>query len=275
MSHEFRTPLNAIIGFAEILVAAKSKGLDREANDYLNHILVSGKHLNKLISSILDLCRLEAGRWPIEPRILDFSALLEEGVGMLAPEIEQKRLQVTVDADPADSRLLSDPTALRQIVIGILGNAIKFTPEGGRIALTLKRDPRGSTTLVIADTGIGIAAEDLPRIFDLFWQGDASLTKRYEGVGVGLPLTKRLVEMLAGQIGVSSVPGRGTTVTIELPECGPGVAPSKPGPIPAGIVADLHRLAAAYPSEEAFGSVARAESPAGGAAAPTARRASL
>ncbi|QEX18353.1 hypothetical protein FRZ44_36580 [Hypericibacter terrae] len=275
MSHEFRTPLNAIIGFAEILVAAKSKGLDREANDYLNHILVSGKHLNKLISSILDLCRLEAGRWPIEPRILDFSALLKEGVGMLAPEIEQKRLQVTVDADPADSRLLSDPTALRQIVIGILGNAIKFTPEGGRIALTLKRDPRGSTTLVIADTGIGIAAEDLPRIFDLFWQGDASLTKRYEGVGVGLPLTKRLVEMLAGQIWVSSVPGRGTTVTIELPECGPGVAPSKPGPIPAGIVADLHRLAAAYPSEEAFGSVARAESPAGGAAAPTARRASL
>jgi signal transduction histidine kinase len=273
MSHEFRTPLNAIIGFGEILVATKAKGLDQEANDYLNHILVSGKHLNKLISSILDLCRLEAGRWPIEPRILDFSAILKESVGMLAPEIEQKHLQVTVDADPSDSRLVSDPTALRQIVIGILGNAVKFTPEGGKIALTLKRDQSGNTMLVVAVTGLGIAVEDLSRIFDLFWQGDASLTKRYEGMGVGLPLTKRLVEMLAGQIRVSSLPGRGTTVTIELPECGPGVAPSKPGPIPAGIVADLHRLAAAYPTEGAFGSVGRAIPPAAGNSASPGRRA--
>jgi signal transduction histidine kinase len=252
MSHEFRTPLNAIIGFAEILAASKSKGLDQEARDYLDHILVGGKHLNKLISSILDLCRLETGRWPIEPCILDFGAILNESVGMLAPEIEQKRLQVTVNADPGHSRIVSDPTALRQIVISILGNAIKFTPEGGKITLSLKRDSRGNATLVIADTGIGIAATDLPRVFDLFWQGDASLTKRYQGVGVGLPLTKRLVEMLAGHIRISSVPGRGTSVTVELPEGGPGATPSRPGPIPASVVADLHRLAAAYPALEIF-----------------------
>jgi signal transduction histidine kinase len=256
MSHEFRTPLNAIIGFTEILAADKAKGLDQEANDYLNHVLVSGRHLNKLISSILELCRLEAGRWPIEPRLLDFSAILKESVGMLAPEIEQKRLQVTVEADPSHSRLLSDPTALRQIVISVLGNAIKFTPEGGKITLMLKRGDHGGTTLAIADTGIGIAAADLPRIFDLFWQGDAALTKRYEGVGVGLPLTRRLVEMLWGHIFVSSLPGHGTTVTIELPADGPGIAPSKPSPMPAGIVADLQRLAAAYPSGEALGSAA-------------------
>jgi signal transduction histidine kinase len=262
MSHEFRTPLNAIIGFAEILSISKAKRLDREANDYLNHILVSGKHLNKLISSILDLCRLESGRWPIEARILDIGAILKECVGMLAPEIEQKRLQVAVDAEPADRRLLSDPTALRQIVISILGNAIKFTPEGGKIAMTLKRDNRGNTVLVIADNGIGIPQADLPRIFDLFWQGDTSLTKRYEGVGVGLALTKRLVEMLAGQISVASLPDRGTTVTIELPEGGPGIEPSKPGPIPPGIVADLHRLTAAYPAGEGLGSVARETLPA-------------
>jgi signal transduction histidine kinase len=278
MSHEFRTPLNAIIGFSEILVAGKGKGLDTESADYLHHILVSGKHLNKLISSILDLCRLEAGRWPIEPRVLDFSAILKESVGMLAPEIEQKRLQVTVEAAAADSRLLSDPTALRQIVIGILGNAIKFTPEGGRIAVTLRRDPKGNMILVVADTGIGIAPTELPRIFDLFWQGDASLTKRYEGVGVGLPLTKRLVEMLAGQIEVSSEPGRGTTITLEFPEGGPDLAPAKPGPIPAGIIADLQRLAAVYPTVEAFDAVSRSMSPSpagdGGDAAPaTARRA--
>ena len=250
MSHEFRTPLNAIIGFAEILAASKSKGLDQEASDYLNHILVSGRHLNKLISSILDLCRLETGRWPIEPCVLDYGAILSESVGMLAPEIEQKRLQVTVDADPGPSRIVSDPTVLRQIVISILGNAIKFTPEDGKVALSLKRDGRGNAILVIADTGIGIATADLPRIFDLFWQGDASLTKRYEGVGVGLPLTKRLVEMLAGHIWVASAPGRGTSVTVELPEGGPGFAPSNPGPIPPSVVADLQRLAAAYPVQE-------------------------
>jgi signal transduction histidine kinase len=250
MSHEFRTPLNAIIGFAEILAASKSKALDQEASDYLKHILASGRHLNKLISSILDLCRLETGRWPIEPCILDFGAILKESVGMLAPEIERKRLRVTVDVDPGHSRFVSDPTALRHIVISILANAVKFTPEGGEITLSLKCDARGNATLVIADTGIGIAPADLPRVFDLFWQGDASLTKRYEGVGVGLPLTKRLVEMLAGHIWVSSVPGRGTSVTIELPEGGPGVAPSNPGPIPPSVVADLHRLAAAYPMQE-------------------------
>jgi signal transduction histidine kinase len=272
MSHEFRTPLNAVIGFAEILAAGKAKGLDSEARGYLDHILVSGRHLNKLISSILDLCRLEAGRWPIEPRILDVSAILRECVGMLAPEIGQKSLQVTVEAEPADGRLRSDPTALRQIVIGILGNAIKFTPEGGKIAVTLRRDPQGNAVLVIADSGIGIAPDDLPRIFDLFWQGDASLTKRYEGVGVGLALTKRLVEMLAGQIGFTSVPGQGTTVTIELPECGPGVAPAKPGPIPAGIVADLHRLAAAYPAEQPFGAVSRPLPAANGDPAPGRRQ---
>jgi signal transduction histidine kinase len=247
MSHEFRTPLNAIIGFAEILAASKSKGLDQETSDYINHILVSGRHLNKLISSILDLCRLETGRWPIEPCILDYGAILSESIGMLAPEIAQKRLQVTVDADPGPSRIVSDPTALRQIVISILGNAVKFTPEDGKIALSLKHDPRGNAILVIADTGIGIATADLPRIFDLFWQGDASLTKRFEGVGVGLPLTKRLVEMLAGHIWVSSAPGHGTSVTVELPVGGPGIAPSNPGPIPPSVVADLQRLAAAYP----------------------------
>jgi signal transduction histidine kinase len=250
MSHEFRTPLNAIIGFSELLVATRSKGLDAEAADYLQHILVGGKHLNKLISGILDLCRLESGRWPIEPRIRDFGAILKESVGMLAPEIEQKGQQVTIEAAAADSRLLSDPTALRQVVIGILGNAIKFTPDGGRIAMTLRRDPKGDTVLTIADTGIGIAPADLARIFDLFWQGDASLTKRYEGVGVGLPLTKRLVEMLAGRIRISSEPGHGTTVTIEFPQGGPCLAPSEPGPIPPGILADLQRLAMVHSAGE-------------------------
>ena len=279
MSHEFRTPLNAIIGFAEILAASKSKGLDQEASDYLNHILVSGRHLNKLISSILDLCRLETGRWPIEPCVLDYGAILSESVGMLAPEIEQKRLQVTVDADPAPSRIVSDPTALRQIVISILGNAIKFTPEDGKVTLSLKRDARGNAILVIADTGIGIATADLPRIFDLFWQGDASLTKRYEGVGVGLPLTKRLVEMLAGHIWVSSAPGRGTSVTVELPEGGPGIAPSNPGPIPPSVVADLQRLAAVYPVQGTLASTptsarpASAEDDAGERASPGRRAA--
>ncbi|MFZ5789609.1 MAG: sensor histidine kinase [Pseudomonadota bacterium] len=267
MSHELRTPLNAIIGFAEILETTRSKELDAEAREYLRHITTSGRHLDGLITRILDFVRMETARWPIELRATELPAILQECLALLAPEAQRKGLALSLEAEPALVPIVTDATALRQILVSLLSNAVKFTREGGRVALTARRSDRGEVILNVADTGIGIAAADLPSIFDLFWQGDTSLTKRYDGMGLGLPMAKRLVELLGGSITAHSALGRGTIMTVVLPEGGPGAAAGNAERNANGIAANLERLAAAFPEEPAESAVIEpAEAPTRGCA---------
>jgi len=250
MSHELRTPLNAIIGFGELLETVRGDRLDSEAREYLRHIVNGGRHLLKIISSILDLCRIESGRWTIEPRVVDLPALVQECIELTAPEAAQKGLAVETRFGEALTRIHTDPSALWQVVVNLLSNAIKFTPKGGRVTVEVGRGAENSDRFFIrvVDSGIGISAADRDRIFDMFWQADGTYAKQHDGLGVGLPMSRRLVELLGGGIAVESPPGGGTVMTVELPinYMGANLA-TRESAMPLGLARDLGHLAAALP----------------------------
>jgi cell cycle sensor histidine kinase DivJ len=250
MSHELRTPLNAIIGFGELLETVRGHRLDGEAREYLRHIVNGGRHLLKIISSILDLCRMESGRWAIEPRMVDLPALIKECVELISPEAKQKNLVVETRLAEGVTRAHTDPSALWQVMVNLVSNAIKFTPAGGRVVVELARNPANPDRFLIrvTDSGIGIAAADRDRIFEMFWQADGSYAKQHDGLGLGLPMSRRLIELLGGRISVESAPAGGTTMTVELPinYAGEISEPTEPT-LPSGLANELGHLAAALP----------------------------
>jgi cell cycle sensor histidine kinase DivJ len=254
MSHELRTPLNAIIGFGELLETVRGSRLDGEAREYLRHIVNGGRHLLKIISSILDLCRMESGRWTIEPRVIDLPALIKECIELISPEAKQKHLVVETRIGEGVTRVYTDPSALWQVMVNLVSNAIKFTPAGGRVTVELARSPAdaGNFLIHVTDSGIGIAAADRDRIFDMFWQADGSYAKKHDGLGLGLPMSRRLVELLGGRIAVESADAGGTTMTVALPinYVGPATAPTE-STMPRGLADELGHLAAALPDATA------------------------
>ena len=233
MSHELRTPLNAIIGFSEMMNAEMFGGLGSERyRDYINDIHASGVHLLSLINDLLDLSKAEADKLELRETYVDLAAAINHSLRMITSRANAAGVEVTSDL-PKDLPLLwADERRLTQIILNLLTNAVKFTPHGGKARIGAEWRPTG-LAIIVDDTGIGIAPEDIPRVVIPFVQVGDLYSRPQEGSGLGLPLSKRLVELHGGSLALDSERGRGTTVTVLFPTSRIHAGPS------------LHRLAAA------------------------------
>ncbi len=259
MSHELRTPLNAIIGFSELLEDQQFGSLNAKQHRYVSHVQASGRHLLNLINDILDLAKVEADRMGLELTPFALPEVLKAALDSFRPQAEAKGIEFQLRLETCPKTLLADPLRFKQIVLNLLSNAVKFTLEGGTVAVsattvygssftvhergedayqpsTVSRERREAfVEIVVQDTGIGIQAEDLPKLFQEFTQLDASLDRRHQGTGLGLALTKKLVELHGGTIHAHSPgEGQGTTFTVTLPLEGPR-APASPLDRPPAI----------------------------------------
>jgi signal transduction histidine kinase len=217
MSHELRTPLNAIIGYSELLQEeCEDLGQDDFLPD-LGKIHTAGKHLLQLISGILDLSKVEAGRMTMYLEDFDVATLVSEAESIIRPSVEKNRNSFVIDC-PADIGVMhGDLVKMKQVLFNLLSNAAKFT-EGGTITLTVRRHMEPATyTFAIRDTGIGITAEQISRLFEAFSQAEAHTARKYGGTGLGLALSREFCRMMGGDITVESVAGEGSTFTVTLP----------------------------------------------------------
>ena len=217
MSHELRTPLNAVIGFADLLSAEISGRLDDKQQSYVGDIRRAGVQLLELVNDILDVTRLEANALGLDDQDFDLRALAEDSVKLIQPRADEARVALSVACAIEEPHLRADQRRVRQVLLNLLSNAIKFTPGGGKVALSIAATPRGGIAVAVADTGIGIAAKDIPTALAEFGQVDSTLTRKYQGSGLGLPLSKRLMELHDGTLAIDSEPGKGTTVTVTFP----------------------------------------------------------
>ncbi|HEY2444876.1 MAG TPA: ATP-binding protein [Rhizomicrobium sp.] len=216
MSHELRTPLNAILGFSEMLKEPGSQLEGARVRAYAANIFDSGTHLLALINDVLDISKLDAGHLELNNDAVDVGELVASSVHLM--EGEARKLKVRLDAAvPRDlPRLLADERRLRQVLLNLLSNALKFTPENGRVHVAVSREREG-LAIAVSDTGIGMSAADIPIAFERFGQIDSKLSRRHTGTGLGLPLSRHLVELHEGRLDVASQPGAGTTMTIMIP----------------------------------------------------------
>ena len=218
MSHELRTPLNAILGFSDLMRSEPAEDDRRTVPvEWIDHVNSAGRHLLDLINDVLDLSKVEAGRIELHPSPLDLKLAVGEAVAGLRPLADRKQLTLTSDLDA--EHVVADPGRFRQILYNLLSNAIKYTPDGGSVTVTstsVGHIGSAELHLAVADTGVGISPEDATRVFEEFTQvGDVET--RQEGTGLGLALTRRLVEAHGGRIGLRSEVGRGSTFTVVLP----------------------------------------------------------
>jgi two-component system, cell cycle sensor histidine kinase PleC len=217
MSHELRTPLNAIIGFSSMIAMEVRGPLNPEVyKEYANDINHSGTHLLGVINDILDLSKIAAGRVDIEPADVRLPALIEDCVHMVRMKAEAAGLELIVDVPHDVPSLSGDERMVKRMLINLLSNAVKFT-EQGHVRVTAHQARDGALALSVADTGIGIAAENLPRLMRPFMQVDATISRKHEGTGLGLSLVKSMVELHGGEIVIESALGSGTTVTLHFP----------------------------------------------------------
>lgn len=213
MSHELRTPLNGIMGFTALV---KRHQTDPKLLNQLGKVEKASQHLLSIINDILDISRIEADRLMLDRIPFRPGDVLEKTTQLILPQAAAKGLELTVESDPALARLalLGDPLRLEQVLLNLLGNAVKFTAAGTlTVGAGISRDTANATVLrfEVRDTGIGISAADQKRIFRPFEQVDSSMTRRYGGTGLGLPISRRLVQLMDGDIGVNSTPGQGST----------------------------------------------------------------
>jgi len=217
MSHELRTPLNAIIGFSELMHNGKVGPISDEHKEYLGDILTSARHLLQLINDVLDLTKVEAGKMEFRPELMDLSKVVTEVKDILRGLSAQKRIQVEAKVDPMLTRVILDSSKFKQVLYNYLSNAIKFTPDGGRVNVRLIPEEKGMFRLEVEDTGVGIKPEDIHKLFIEFQQLDAGAAKKYAGTGLGLALTKRIVEAQGGKVDVRSEYGKGSVFSAEFP----------------------------------------------------------
>ena len=216
MSHELRTPLTAIIGFAELLQLGTVPQDAPRYQTFLGHIGSSGRHLLRLINDVLDLSRVESGKFEFFPEAFDLAQLVKEVLDIMQTERLRKQLRIVAHIEPALGLLTLDPARLKQVLYNYLSNAIKFTPQGGLITVRASAVGAHHVRLEVEDSGIGIAAQDLPRLFTAYQQLDAGFTKQYEGAGLGLALTRQLVAAQGGSVGVRSTLGQGSVFHVLL-----------------------------------------------------------
>ena len=227
ISHELRTPLNAIIGFAEMLASETLAPRDAvRQREYAAIIHQSGQHLLAVVNSILDVSKIESGSFAIVPESFDLDDLVTSCCDMVGLAAEQAGVRLDRDLAPGLPEVFGDIRACRQILLNLLSNALKFTPERGRVTVGVR--PEGNSILLqVADTGIGIGARDLPRLGDPFFQAQSSYDRAYDGTGLGLSVVRGLVGLHGGRISIESAPGQGTCVTVRLPaDCRRTVEPS-------------------------------------------------
>jgi signal transduction histidine kinase len=221
MSHEFRTPLNAILGYTHMLLQGVAGDLSTNIKRQLTRIDSNGRHLLTIINEILDITRIEAGKMPMQISEFELTELIPEVMAELDPVIARSRLMVTPRLW-ADSVLMrSDRQKVKQIVVNLLSNALKFTHQGGvELAVTFEAASR-TATIAVSDTGIGIAPEHHERIFEDFRQVDDSPSRQYGGTGLGLAICRRLADSLGGRITLQSRLGEGSTFTLTIPADAP------------------------------------------------------
>lgn len=225
MSHELRTPLNSILGFAWLLQDPTISSLDEKQTRFARNIATSGEHLLALINDLLDLSKVEAGKLLLQLQPFPPREAIGAAIYAIRPQAEQKQQILELSIDDDMPVIEADATRFRQILYNLLSNAVKFTPIGGRITVTARigsrEDGAGSgefMEIAVSDTGIGIKSEDLSKLFQIFTQLEPALTKQFQGTGLGLALTKQLVELHGGSIWVTSEgEGRGSTFTVRLP----------------------------------------------------------
>jgi protein-histidine pros-kinase len=227
MSHELRTPLNSVIGFAELIASGKVGAISAPHKEYLGDILTSSKHLLQLINDVLDLAKIESGKIEIRPELIDPGKLAIEVRDILRGLAAERRIKVEVALDHALTGVKLDPAKFKQVLYNYLSNAIKFTPEGGRVRVSVAADGPDRLRIEVADTGIGVRQEDLHRLFIEFQQLDTGTAKNYAGTGLGLAVTKRIVEAQGGTVAVNSEVGKGSTFSAVLPRT---MSATIPGP---------------------------------------------
>lgn len=215
MSHELRTPLNAMLGYTDLLLQGIPEPISEKVAEYVRRVSFSARHLLQLIEEILSYSRLEAGRETVAVEPVDLGSIAEEVRAIVEPLAEKKSLRLDVDVKGTPGPVSTDPRKVRQILLNLVANAVKFTDEG-EIGVTASLEGT-DLVLTVRDTGIGIAEEHLERIFEPFWQVEQSSTRTAPGTGLGLSVTRRLMALLGGEISVESRPGKGTTFTVRIP----------------------------------------------------------
>jgi signal transduction histidine kinase len=253
MSHELRTPLNPIIGFSELLEDQQLGALNEKQRQYVSRVLTSARHLLSLINGVLDLAKVEAGRSELDLDPLNLPQALKTSCEGIRPQAAAKGIELQLNIESCPRTLVADASRIRQILDRLLSNAIKFTPTGGKVTVsarpvqgsgfrvqgeagpdhepsTMNHERNGDfVEIAVSDTGIGIKAEDMPKLFQPFTQLDASLTRKHQGTGLGLALTKKLVELHNGTIQAESGgPGQGSTFAVVLPLDGPAADQVEP-----------------------------------------------
>ena len=228
MSHELRTPLNAVIGFSDVLLEGMFGELNAKQRDYLEDIRDSGRHLLELLNEILDLSKIEAGRMRLEPGPFALSAALEDGLRMVRDRASQHAIELSVDVGPGLGIVVADELKIKQVVLNLLTNAVKFTPDGGRVEIAA-RAVDGEVEVTVTDNGVGIPPEDQDRIFESFEQGKREAKE--EGTGLGLTLSRKIVELHHGRIWVDSRPGEGSVFGFAIPRQVVRQETSEPAPL--------------------------------------------
>ena len=227
MSHELRTPLNAINGFSEIMAGEMFGPLgDPKYKGYAADILKSGQHLLSLINDILDMAKIEAGKLTLHYEMVSLKEIVDDATRLMRGKIEEAGLKLVVDA-PVLPDIEADYRGLKQVILNLISNAVKFTPEGGDIVVALSREDDDRLRVAVTDTGIGIAAKDLDRLARPFEQVEGQHSKTTQGTGLGLALTKSLIELHGGALSIASQPGQGTTVSFNVPIRRPEIAPAE------------------------------------------------
>jgi signal transduction histidine kinase len=219
MSHELRTPLNAIIGLTEMMVTNAGRFGTEKALEPLRRVNAAGTHLLGLINEVLDLSKIEAGKLELNPELVDLARLIDEVIGTAGQLAEKNKNRLVVEAPENVGKLTADSMRLKQILLNLLSNACKFTKEG-EVALRVRKvaDGRDWVELAVADTGIGLTAEQQAKLFQDFTQADSLTARRYGGTGLGLALSRKLARMMGGDVTVTSEPGQGSVFTVRLPE---------------------------------------------------------
>lgn len=215
-AHELRTPINAVIGFSELLRDEVFGPLNDKQKEYVGEILTGGRYLVTVINNVMDLSRIEAGSLTLQPQQVDLMGPLAEALAMLQKDAAQRRIRLRAMAVPGVIHAWGDPDRLRQVYLNLISNALRFTPEGGVVEVTAELSGDWSE-MRVRDTGVGIAAADQARIFAPFVQVGVAQDPSHRGAGLGLAIVKTLVELHGGSISVDSDPGRGATFTVRLP----------------------------------------------------------
>jgi signal transduction histidine kinase len=219
MSHELRTPLNSILGFSDLLLSGPSSHLDERQRRWVTHIRAGGGQLLNLVNEILDLSKIRAGLLELAIEPFRIAPVVEQCVGQIRPLAEAKEIAVGVDVEP-DIMAAADSHRLQQVLLNLLSNAVKFTPERGSVSVRASQT-NGHVAVAVSDNGVGIAVEDQARVFEEFMQIERDGIAPRQGTGLGLAVSRRLVDLMEGKLILESEPGRGSTFTVLLPSASP------------------------------------------------------